>query len=912
MTRDNPKYGLVRDARAALIGREDESALLDSALKAVEDKGETRIVTIVGPAGLGKSRLVQEFVVRHRTDGSLLPRVYRGSARETDATYGPFGRLLRSRFGLVETMDKEEAKSIVRAQIAKIQGDRKVGDVAYFLGQFLDLDFEESPLTRAIKDDASESRNLRRAVFKAFIEADAAHTPMCLVFEDLHYAHDDALMLLRYLVEYLSGPILVILTARPELLQRNEEWVRAGEPRHQILELTTLRDADAEAMMEALLAPVRETAGRVPQELVDAALGFAGGNPALLEQMVRIYHDTGVIEEVNVLSEEPSWQVHLERLETARLPLTIEDAVDARLAALEPSERRLLEQAASMGSVFWGAGLVVLSRIGRDAPDLWDEGDKAAGDDEHSAAEKLRAEETKLDELLQQLVERDYLLRLPDSSFVGTVEHCFKHNKERETVQKRTQGAQARRYHAVLADWMEPLGVTRASDETIAMLAEHREKGGDPVRAGLAYLEAGDVARSRYASGKATEYYERGLELLGDAHAGRRIDALHNVGDVLLLGGRVDDALAAFREMLTLAWRLDMKNKGGAAHNRIGRLFRDTGALDDAARHLHAAMVLFSASDDDRGVASTVDDTGKLHWLKGEYEPALVALKDGLTRRRRLGDRRSIALSLNNLGLVYMDSGAFRQALDSFEASLAIRRDIGDLVGVVTTLNNLGTIAQDQREFPKALALFQEALDVAKQIGDRNRIALVLVNLGETHERMDHPDKAIEVLRQAEEQFDELGDKLGLAEALRALGKAHLVQGDLVKARDAISRAVDLFAAVRSKVHLGIALRTLGEITAAGGWGSAHTKSAREYYVRSLRIFEQTGNDVELARTRKAYARFLQTDPEFQKDPVVQAEATAMTVGADQIFGRLKIFEDAHPPELRPPQRDPDEDDDKS
>jgi tetratricopeptide (TPR) repeat protein len=907
MTRDNPKYGLVRDARAALIGRDDESALLDAALKAVEDKGETRIVTIVGPGGLGKSRLVQEFVVRHRGGGSLLPRVYRGSARETDTSYGPFGRLLRSRFGLVETMEREEAKAIVRAQVAKIQGDRKVGDVAYFLGQFLDLDFEESPLTRAIKDDASESRNLRRAVFKAFIEADAAHSPICLVFEDLHYAHDDALMLLRYLVEYLSGPVLVILTARPELLQRHEEWVRAGEPRHQILELTTLRDADAEAMMEALLAPVRETAGRVPQELVEAALGFAGGNPALLEQMVRIYHDTGVIEEVNVLSEEPSWQVHLERLETARLPLTIEDAVDARLAALEPSERRLLEQAASMGSVFWAAGLVVLARIGRDAPELWDEGKPLEGDDGGPATtEKVSADEAKIHDLLQQLVERDYLLQLPDSSFVGTVEYCFKHNKERETVQKRTQGAQARRYHAVLADWMEPLGATRASDETIAMLAEHREKGGDPVRAGLAYLEAGDVARSRYASGKACEYYERGLELLGDAHAGRRIDALHNVGDVLLLAGRVDDALAAFREMLTLAWRLDMKNKGGAAHNRIGRLFRDTGALDDAVSQLHAALVLFSASGDDRGVASTVDDTGKLHWLKGEYDRALVALKEGLVARRRLGDRRSIALSLNNLGLVYQDSGAFRQALDSFEQSLAIRRDIGDLVGVVTTLNNLGTIAQDQREFPKALALFQEALDVAKQIGDRNRIALVLVNIGETHERMDQPDKAIEVLRQAEEQFDELGDKLGLADALRALGKAHLVQGDLVKARDAISRAVDLFAAVRSKVHLGIALRTLGEITAAGGWGSAHTKSAREYFVRSLRIFEQTGNDVELARTRKAYARFLQTDAEFQKDPVVQAEAAAMVALADETFARLKIFEDAHPVERAAP-RDPDE-----
>lgn len=900
MTRDNPKYGLVRDARATLIGRDEEMALLDAALAVVEEKGETRIVTIVGPAGLGKSRLVQEFVVRHRAGESLLPRVYRGAARENDGAFALFGRLLRSRFGLVESMDKEEAKHIVRAQVAKVQGDRKIGDVVYFLGQFLELAFDESPLTRAVKDDAQESSTLRRAVLKAFIEADAAHSPICLVFEDLHFAHHDALTLLRYLVEYLAAPVLLIHTARPELLVRHEEWARAGEARHQVIELTTLRDSDAASMLEELLAPCRETAGRVPQELVDAALGFGGGNPALLEQMVRIYHDKGVLEEVTILSEEPAWEVHLERLETARLPLTIEDAVDARLAALEPSERRLMEQAAAMGSVFWTAGLVVLQRIAKDAPDLWE--DIAEGEGE------TVSDEARVSELLEHMVERDYLLKLPDSSFVGTSEYCFKHNKERETVQKRTNGAQSRRYHAVLADWMEHLEATRASDETIAMLAEHRDRGGDAVRAGLAYVEAGDAARVRYASGRASEYYEKGLELLGDAFAARRVDALHNLGDVLLLAGRVDDALAAFREMQTLAWRLDHKNKGGAAHNRIGRLYRDTGALEEASRHLDAAMRLFSACGDERGVASSLDDAGKLLWLKGEYEQALPPLRLGLLKRRRLGDRRSIALSLNNLGLVHVDSGNFRQALDYFEQSLTIRRDIGDLVGIVTTLNNLGTIAQDQRDFPRALALFQEALDVAKQVGDRNRIALVLVNIGETHERAGEAEKAVEVLRQAEEQFDELGDKLGLAEALRALGKAHLVQGDLVKAKDAISRAVDLFAAVRSKVHLGIALRTLGEITAAGGWGSAHTKSAREYFARSISIFEQTGNDVELARTRKAYSRFLQTDAEFLKDPIAQAEAVAMSVGADETFARLRIAEDAHPPLTRPTPRDPDED----
>src|SRR5262249_28621764 len=145
---------------------------------------------------------------------ALVPRVYRGSGRDIGASFGIFARLLRARFGLVEGMDKDACKQQVRLQVAKVLDDRKVGDVIYFLGQFLGLPFEESPLTRAVKHDPQQAALVRRAVFKAFLEADAAHSPVCLVFDDLHLAHEDSLTLLRYLLEYLEGPILVLCAAR--------------------------------------------------------------------------------------------------------------------------------------------------------------------------------------------------------------------------------------------------------------------------------------------------------------------------------------------------------------------------------------------------------------------------------------------------------------------------------------------------------------------------------------------------------------------------------------------------------------------------------------------------------------------------------------------------------------------------
>ncbi len=871
MSTQNTAWKSSRQVWAPLVGRDEELAILGEVLEQVCSEDEPRVVTVLGPAGIGKTRLIQDFVLQQRQKvGAASVRVYRGSAGDIGTSYGLFSRLLRARLGLVEGMAEEAAKAQVRAEVAKVLEDRKVGDVLHFLGQFVQLPFDESPLTRAVKDDPQQAELLRRAVLKAFLEADAAGQPVVLVLDDLHRAHDDSLALLRYLLEYLQGRLLVLCAGRTELVLRHEDWDRVAEDRHRVLELEALDDADAAAMMTALLKPCTASV----QPLVEAACAYAAGNAMMLEQMVRIFHDVGVLREQSPDAAEPAWAVDLDKLSSAKLPMTIEDAVSARIAALDPEEKQLLEAASVMGSVFWRGGFLAALRGGEEAPEFWRV-------DECEDAERI-------DELLGDVVERDYILKLPDSTFPGTEEYIFKHNKERLAIEQRLSSATRRRIHAVIADWMEHQQGIDSHEEYTSMLAHHHEEAGDDYRAGLLYLRAGQQARARYASTKASEYYQRGLELLGSRAVEQRIDALHDYGDVLQLTGRVDDALAAFGEMRTLAYRLDLRGKGGAAHNRIGRLYREIGSLDTAEQHLQTALALFESAGDKRGVASTIDDIGKLHWMKGEYDLALTELRDGLGRRHALGDRRSIALSLNNLGLVLQDSGNFQEALSAFEQSLAIRREIGDLVGMLVSLNNLGTVAQDQQEHDRALPLFEEARVVAEEIGDRNKLALVLTNIGETHYSCGQPDKAIEVLRQAEELCDELGDTLGLADALRALGKAYLLHGDLVRARDCIGRAVDLFAAVRSKVHLGSALRTLGEITAAGGWGPAHTKSAREYYARAVAIFEQTGNEVELARTLEAYAHFLRSEPEYADDDAVQADAETMAKRAAEIFAQLK------------------------
>jgi tetratricopeptide (TPR) repeat protein len=845
-------------------------------------------VTVVAPAGVGKTRLVRDFLVRAR-EGHLAPRVFRGAARSAGPSYEVFARVLRARIGIVEGMDVEAAKVQVRAQLSAVLEDRKVGDVAYFLGKLLDLDFQGSPLINAVEGDAQQVPSMRRAVIKNFFELDAAKEaePLVLVFDDLQWAHDDSLELLASLIDALRAPILLVCIARPEILARREDWSRHGGDRHTVIELAALSDVDAAVVMHDLLSPCGD---QEVDALVEEAVELAGGNPALLEQIVRVYHESGVLEASSDFDED-HWTIHLGKLGGVRLPLSVQDAVQARIAALSADERDLLERAAAMGSVFWLGGLVATRRQRAAPPETWEGGE---------AADVLVTRQ-----ILSNLVERDYLLRLPDSTFAGDEEYVFKHNLEREALERLTASASSRFYHRAIANWLSFRENIEASEEYLEMLGRHREKAGANALAAMAYVKAADVSRSRYANAKAAELYAKGLALLdGEQSASKsrsqppnpteeadedlRMRALHHYGDVLHALGRNEDALRAFTEMLARAWRLDLRSKGGAAHSRIGRLHRETGLLDQASRHFTAALALFGQSRDERGVGSTLDDIGKLHWLKGDYALALEYTLRGLAMRRKLGDRRSIALSLNNLGLVQQDSGNTKAALEVFEHALRIRREIGDLVGVCITLNNLGTVAQDMREDKKALALFAEAHDIAKETGDRNRTALILTNMGETHNRLGDPARAVAMLKQAEEVADELGDKLGLAEAARGLGKAYLAQREYTKARECTQRSVDLFSQTGSRVQLGVALRSLGEVTLAASAGGTGVRDAAEHLKRSIAIFEEIGNGVELARSCRAYSDLLRGTPEHATDPTVAAEAQSLARRAEEIQSKMR------------------------
>ncbi len=854
-----------RQIRSALVGRTDALGSLRDIVGRAFELLAPQLITVVGNQGTGKTRLIAELMGRLR-DEQIDFRVFHGIA-ERDATTGNFVRfaaissMLRARFELTPKPDETD-KLRFGHEVRTVMGSDQVSEMLYFLGLFVGLDFPPTPFLRAVTENTKQHGELSRTALRRFIEVDAATSPVVMVFDDLQWADDDTLAMLSDLAAHLAGcPAVLLTSARSEMLVRTAGWgERASD--HTRIDLRNLEQPDAEAMFRNLLSRCRE----IPEDTVEAAVEMTGGNPAFLEQLVRLFMDNGAIDASGQV-----WRLDADLAAETELPVSIEEAIEARIAALAGEERDLLEKAAVFGNVFWVSAVIALTRLEQPASAR----PPGALELEWGNGEDIRR---RVSDLVAMLADRDYLLPLDaeDSSLPGDVEVVFKHNLERELIVRSTESGKLARYFLAAAQWLETK-LSSLRDEQLEFLAGLYERGGDKRRAARCYLQGGDRARARYAPEEARNLYEKGLAMLGESDAPARLDALHNLGDVLEQAGRRDDAAQTFDKMLQLAWKYDNLNKAGAAYSRLARGLRRLGNYDQAMEHLRRAHELFERSRDDRGIASTLDDMGRVHWLRGGYSQALDFHRQALTIRRALGDRRSIALSLANIGRVHHDSGNFKAAIAQFREALDLRRDIGDLVGIVQSLCDLAGVHAEDGNHTLALELLGEARALAHEIGDKLALADVLSRTGEVKGAMGRGGEAVKDLSDAKGLATSLGDRVALAVTHQRLAEVHMQMGNLEAADVEAHAAVAISQAVGLRAHIGCGYRVKAEVAAALG----HTLLAEDDFRKAIDILAAVKNEVELARAYQGLAA-------VKERAGNGAEAHKLRSKAQDIFQRLR------------------------
>lgn len=847
-TEDFGVYGV----RSDLIGRDRETVRLDELMAdAVEEKKPISVV-VVGNQGVGKSRLVSDWLHMQKVRRKENLRVLRTWAQNDDTTHQMWTRLLRTRFALTEGEHEDTVRQKLREEVTRVFAERRMTEILHFLGTFLGVGFPDNPFLQAIEEHPSQHIAIARTVLRRFFETDAnVNGPTVVLFEDLHHADESSLELLSHLAaSEADAPLLIVGVGRSEVIGKwpLHDGKKALEGWEKI-ELGSLDEQQARQLLQGVLKRLDE----VPEEFITEAVEMTGGNPYFLEQLVRLL----ISQEIITVGEQ-KWTLDWQRFQETDLPLSVEEAVQARVAALSPSERLLLEMAATMGNVFWFGGLLVLSRL--------EEGIKGS-----EALWKSTAPIEKLKQTVEKLVEHEYLMKMPDSWVERDQEFVFKHNLEYKTIKESTNPQKVKAWHHLVAQWLESR-LQQRNEEQLDTLGQHYKAGANHRRAAYCFVRAGDQARSRFANEQAMRFYKTGLELLDPSESLSRIDALHNLGDVCALVGRTNEALQYFEEMLHHAYLLDNGNKGGAALGRIARIYRTIGEYDKAMRHYETAQRLFLRASDRRGVAATLDDMGKVMWLKGDYENSLRLHQQALEIRKELGDDRSTAFTLGNIGVVYQDSGQFKDALECFQKSMELREKVGDRQGMVHAATHVGSVWQNLGEIERAMKIWQEALKEARALGDRLQQAYLLANIGELQRRQQETSQALDHLQTAAEIAEALGDRRLLGECHRKLGELATDEQNWEEAKKHLRLALELAQSAGNKAQAGSAHRSMARLSFLR---KIYPEAEREFE-KSMEIFSKLGHHLEVARTCEDMAEFYLEMGENEKANRLQESARSI------------------------------------
>ena len=490
---------VAHEARSELVGRARELGLVRDAFLRTRDERTPHLLTLVGVPGIGKSRLVYELQRIVDAEPELITwRQGRCLAYGDGVTLWALGEIVKAQVGIVEKDSTTEiAAKIHDAVLDTLSGTGDEGRVEAQLLALLGLG-EEAQL------GGDDRRNEAFAAWRRFLEGMAEQRPLVLVFEDIHWADETLLDFADELVDWVTGvPLLVLATARPELLERRPGW-GGGKLNATTLALSPLTDEQTGELIERLL-PQSLLAAESQQALLEQA----GGNPLYAEQFVELYTEQGSTDKL-------------------ALPETLQGIIAARLDGLPQVEKGLLQDAAVVGKVFWA------SAIGRDT-------------------EASRTQ-------LHSLERKGFVRRQRRSSLEGESEFAFAHALVRDVAYGQIARADRAAKHRATAEWLAELG--RPEDHA-EMLAYHwrsalelvRASGGDDgelaERTRLALRDAGDRAYALNGHRVAVAQYEDALTLwpeddkeLPDLRF-RLARALHGAYD-----DRAEEALATARDAL--------------------------------------------------------------------------------------------------------------------------------------------------------------------------------------------------------------------------------------------------------------------------------------------------------------------------------------------------------------------------
>jgi serine/threonine protein kinase/tetratricopeptide (TPR) repeat protein len=852
----------VEGVETRMVGRKSELRRLTDTLESVFEEGELQVVTVLGDAGLGKSRLLYEF----SNWIELLPDnwyVFNGRAGESaqGLPYALVRDIFSFRFEIQDSDPPQLAREKLERGILSMCKGAAEAEVlmrAHFIGQLIGFDYSASPYVSGIRDDARQVRDRAFRYAARFFSDISRDYPVVLYLDDIHWADDGSLDFIDHLARHCAHePVMILCLARPALLERRPAWGE-GRERHTRLNLQPLSKKESRQLVEEIL----RRAHGIPQELRELVVGGAEGNPFYVEELIKMLIDQKVI-----VPGADEWSVDASRLGEVQVPPTLTGVLQARLDRLTSEEKTVLQRASIIGRVFWdgavehlGAG--VTSAVRR------------ATTRKPFAPATVSTGSTDVGYVLESLRGKELVYRREASAFAGTREYIFKHALLRDVTYESVLKRDRREYHRRAAEWLARHSGGRVG-EYAGLIAEHYERSQSAEDAAEWYGRAGRQARETYAPETAIRYYRKALDFLDAsgpvAEGGGEDLALHalrmewyeGLGEVLRVQARYGEAVEAYQAMRAAAEALQAGPAQARAWNEIALVQSSQG--DNRAAYESTQRAEMIARVEGRGAGAGVELARALNLQSqassrlGDAHAAMMLADRALSLVDDLGDagRRVRADCLKSLGMAYHMLGLFEQAEEFKEMSLQLFRELGDRRAVGNLLNSLGETARLRGDYRAAFGRYSEALHIAREIGNRNGEILYFSNLGGTRVGLGEYAEAEADLRQTIELATAAG-YVGISENYRFLAEALVAQSRYAEALAAALRALEVGREIENQEHIAEAWRVLGLIASRSASSvevEGSTRSAAECFTESLSIFARIQMEAERARTLRDWAR---------------------------------------------------------
>ncbi|MGE5178258.1 MAG: protein kinase domain-containing protein [Bacteroidota bacterium] len=701
----------IEGVETKMIGREIELRLLQEALTLTLEDGETQVVTVVGEAGVGKSRLLFEFSnwidLQEQT-------VWFFQARATQPSMLQPYSLTRDLFSFRFRILDSDPLSVVHEKFVRgVEEFLGKGSArkAHFIGQLVGFDFTSKPDVEAALKDGDAFRRVAQGYLGELFTTASKVNPVMIHIEDIHWADDRSLDLINNLVrDHTNLPLFVLCMARPSLYERRPQWGE-GQRFHERIQLEPLSQLSSRRLVRELLKHVPE----VPTTLRDLVVDRADGNPFYIEELIKALIDDRVI-----VKGEESWSVDTSRLSTVRIPATLTGVLQARLDTLPAPLHQLLQRASVVGRIFWDAAAIHLS---------------------HGAAGLAVAE---VQGMLEDLRNREMILRREESGFAGTVEYVFRHAILRDVTYETVIPRQRRALHKLVGDWLVEIGGERAGEHTL-LVAEHYGRAGEASLAAAHLAKAGERAMQLATWEEAGALFERARETLaGSEHLEQRLGIDQLRGELWSYRGDFPRAVEVLKPALEEARRGGYRKLQATMLGQLARIAMWQGDASAAQRYVGEAMEIARAD----------------------------------------GDKDALVFNLRQMGNIVSRTDP-RRAKPYHEESVQLARQIGDARGEANGLNSLGIAHNLLLESEEAKAAFERALEIFRRLGDRAQQSMVLGNLASLHSFIGEPGVGEPLARAAIAIAKDVG-----ARGLISFGESALAEICLRAGRDAEAAAL--------------------------------------------------------------------------------------------------------------------------